>query len=383
MLGYINLDPLKVIEKDLRIALHHLSTNEDKLNLERLHKHTVLDSIDDAVAILDEHEKIVYQNRQFSKVFSPNWEKHSFADFLTALHPKLADAEQEELKVHTGVLDQRQLDYSFTQKLPWKDSDTTYKVFSGPIINKSGKYLGRIWKFEDITEQAKLENMKTEFISIASHQLRSPITAFYGYLQMIQDGTYGNVPENLDKPLTILSHTATQMRSLINDLLDISRLDIGTSKPELQPTDIVKVISEEIEDIMGLVEKKLQHIQFVPPQIKLIVNTDPKLLKEIIKNYLNNAVKYTPQGKTVRIMVDVLPLSVKISIKDEGIGIPTDQQTHMFEKFFRADNAARTDSEGTGLGLYFVKKCATLLKSQVGFSSAENEGSTFWIELPK
>lgn len=258
-----------------------------------------------------------------------------------------------------------------------------FKIYTSPILSKQNKVLGRLWKFEDISKEREVERIKTEFVSIASHQLCTPVTAIYGYLRLITDGTYGELPETLVNPVNTLVESASHMRDLVNDLLDISRIDSGRIAPKLERVDLVELINKELEEVRSMAKQKQQQLVFLPSTPQVYAMTDPAMVTEMLKNYLHNAIKYTPEFKHIWVRIELDNHHVKVCVKDEGIGIPPEQQNHLFEKFFRASNVLTNNIEGTGLGLYYVKKCAEALNAHLGFHSQMGSGSEFWFSIPK
>lgn len=216
-----------------------------------------------------------------------------------------------------------------------KTTCRSYEVFTAPIYDDYCGHLGRIWQFTDVTERQKLDEMKSDFIALSSHQLRTPLSSIRGYLDMIMQGDFGTVPDQLQDALRILVETSEEMADLVEDLIKISRLDSGAIK-----------------------------------------------LKECITNLVQNAIKYSYDGGAVTVSTQNNEFGVEILVQDHGIGIPVDQQTQVFEKFFRGTNAAQI-TEGTGLGLYYVQKALATLGGKVSFRSAPGIGTTFLLNLPQ
>jgi signal transduction histidine kinase len=199
---------------------------------------------------------------------------------------------------------------------------------------------------------------------------------------MLKDGTYGEIPSSIAEPIASLAHSASQMRDLVNDLLDISRVDSGRLVAQPRSIKILDLAKDVALGMTRQLQSKSLKLLMFPRHLDLELETDPKLAGEMLRNLLDNAIKYSNKFGRVWIEIDKVSGGIKLSVKDEGLGIPTDQQHRMFEKFFRATNAMKQDVDGTGLGLYYVKKCAQALEARLGFQSAENKGSTFWFVLP-
>ena len=234
----------------------------------------------------------------------------------------------------------------------------------------------------DITEQKQLEKAKTEFVYLASHQLRTPVATMKWYGDMLLGEQVGNLNDQQKEYLQTMYRVNEDMIDLIDTLLNVSRAEVGKVSVELKPTNIQHIIEDVCAELAPLVESK-----------KIIVNkqyngklenveTDPKLLRIVIQNLISNAVKYTPDGGQVGISLKDSLGEKSITVIDTGIGIPQNQQDKIFTKMFRADNARKlVQSGGNGLGLYLVKSIMELLQGEVSFESEENKGSVFTIRL--
>jgi len=217
----------------------------------------------------------------------------------------------------------------------------------------------------------KLDKAKSEFISIASHQLRTPLTVIKGYISMIEQGDFGKMPATIIKPMERVFQSTNRIIGLINDLLDISRIESGRMEYEFAKNDLTKII----EDVAGELEQhaKNKGLQFEYlgakekiPQIML----DEKRVREVVMNLIDNAIKYTEQG-FVKVELKKLNNTVRFCVSDSGRGIDSDEMPMLFQKFSRAKGAQLLHTEGTGLGLYIAKQ---IIEKHGGKIWAESEG---------
>lgn len=246
------------------------------------------------------------------------------------------------------------------------------------------KIIGAVEVFRDITKEREIDKEKSEFVSLASHQLRTPLTAISWYSEMMLKGDVGQVIPEQRKYLEEISNGNQRMIQLVNTLLDVSRLDLGTFQVALSPTDVVALTHSVVdEQKLKIAEKKIELSETFSTEMPRF-STDPKLLRMVLQNILSNAVEYTPTNGTVRLDVgfDEAKKNITISIADTGYGIPKHQQRNIFTKFFRADNVRDKVSSGTGLGLYIVKSVVERFGGKIWFESEENKGTTFHIVLP-
>lgn len=227
----------------------------------------------------------------------------------------------------------------------------------------------------------ELDQMKSEFLSIASHQLRAPITAVRGYAANINQGEYGPVPPHLKEPLETVQEAARLMANSIEDYLNISRIEQGRMKYEKSQFDIADLAKKVVTELTPLATKRGLTLTAVAPE-DLNVTADIGKMKQVLSNLIDNAIKYTEKG-SVTITVESADKKARITIADTGIGIDPEEAKNLFEKFKRARGANKVNTTGTGLGLYVAKQ---LVEGHGGTVRVESDGvgkgSRFIVELP-
>ncbi|MEK7669302.1 MAG: ATP-binding protein [Patescibacteria group bacterium] len=234
----------------------------------------------------------------------------------------------------------------------------------------------------DITEQKQLDQAKTEFVSLASHQLRTPVATVKWYVEMLLSGNMGEFSPKQNDYLGTVYKVNEEMIDLVETLLNVSRVEIGSVRVESKPTNAIDLTEGILVELSPQIETKKINIERQYDDNLRNIESDPKLLRIVIQNLISNAVKYTPDGGTVAIRFKESLGENIIVVSDNGIGIPENQQNKVFTKMFRADNAHNlTGSQGTGLGLYLVKSIIEAMGGNISFISKEDEGSTFTIKL--
>jgi signal transduction histidine kinase len=229
----------------------------------------------------------------------------------------------------------------------------------------------------------ELDATKDEFISMASHQLRTPLTTIKGYLSMILDGDVGKVKKEEKELVQHAFDSAQRMVYLISDLLNVSRLQTGKFVIENSPTDLAKVVDGEVTQLGEQAATRKIMLAYAKPKEFPILNMDETKIRQVIMNFLDNALYYTPPGGKVTAKLEATPDSVIYTVADTGVGVPASLQHHLFTKFYRADNARRMRPDGTGLGLYMAKKVIVAQGGAVIFKSTEGKGSTFGFSFPR
>ncbi len=252
---------------------------------------------------------------------------------------------------------------------------------TAPIIDDQGETLGTITTLADITEDKKIEQMKSDFIRLVSHELKAPIAAIEGYLNLIIEGLTGG---DRQKEMDIILRSrdkAENLLMLINDLLDLSRAERKTSKT-LTPIDITNVLKETIDFYQNeAASKSLTLTAHLPPQLPPVLGNQDDLGR-VFANLISNAIKYTPEKGTVEVSADQHEGQIVVQVKDTGIGMSEEDLQKIFGEFFRAKNAVQRKISGTGLGLAICKRIIDDHNGHIEVKSKLDEGSTFTIILP-
>ncbi|OCC14472.1 diguanylate cyclase/phosphodiesterase (GGDEF & EAL domains) with PAS/PAC sensor(s) [Dissulfuribacter thermophilus] len=227
----------------------------------------------------------------------------------------------------------------------------------------------------------ELDRLKSEFIATMSHELRTPLNSIIGFVGMILKGMSGKINEDQKKQLTVVYRSAKHLLMLINDILDVSRIESGKMEIVVDKIDI-KDIVRQVEGTLSqaISQKGLRLIKDIPEEIPE-VSSDPKRIFQILLNLVNNAVKFTDEGE-IRITCRFDDSSLEIGVADTGIGIKKEDIDHIFEPFHQVDAGIRRKFEGSGLGLFLCKKLVTLLGGEIWAESEYGKGSKFTFTIP-
>ena len=235
----------------------------------------------------------------------------------------------------------------------------------------------------DITKQKRAEDAKSAFVSLASHQLRTPIAGMKWSVELLElDEDAGKLTPHQRKYVDRLLASIDRMARLVDDFLRVSRFELGSFTPEYERVVLSDLCDEIItEQGVRAMQKSITIAKQYDPNITVIVS-DPNLLRMIITNLINNAIKYTPVSGQVLLRFVRQDRALRLSVTDTGMGIPSADQAQIFSKLFRASNATRDVPDGTGLGLYIVREAVSVLSGNITFTSTENLGTTFDVVLP-
>jgi PAS domain S-box-containing protein len=268
---------------------------------------------------------------------------------------------EEEVPLHT-----------FEKQHIW----TKLSVHSRPFEEK------RMLSLIDTTEQKAVDTAKSEFVALATHQLRTPIAAIRWNVELLEKKMEGSITEDQNRYLVKINRNVQRMVSLINDFLSVSKLEMGTfasSQEAVNLSDFVDSIVDEFSEKISQKGLTLNRVDN-PPQLQVM--TDGRLLHIIVSNLMSNASKYSSPNGTLNFSYTLEGTTLQIVVKDDGIGIPENELERLFSKFFRATNAQAHQTQGTGLGLYVVKQSVEKLGGTIEVSSQENAGAQFLVKLP-
>lgn len=262
------------------------------------------------------------------------------------------------------------------------------------VLPAEGAEQDRVITFRNITRELKEEGEQTEFISTASHEMRTPVATIDGYLSLALNPQTAAIDERARGYLTAAQAASKHLGKLFQDLLDVTKLDDGRIRPHLEPVEMIGLVKMISRDYQTRANEAKINLTFGPSVPANFGNdrrmeqvaygfVDVNFMREILDNIIDNALKYTPEGGSVYINVRGDGDRVLINITDTGIGISSNDIGHIFQKFYRADNSDTRTIGGTGLGLYLVKQRVEAMGGRVWAESAFGEGSTFYVSLPR
>ncbi len=236
---------------------------------------------------------------------------------------------------------------------------------------------------EAYDELKRIDEAKSEFVAMASHQLRTPITIVKGLSSMILEGEYGEVPEDARPPLKDIFESNERLVNVVNDLLNISKADLGRLELELEETDMGEVVESVVNELSRRAEKKGLKIKWRKPKDFDKLRVDPVKMRQVVFNLLDNAIRYTNEG-SITITLESVDSKVRLKVQDTGEGMSEEELTKIFARFIRGEAGVNRFVEGTGLGLYLNKKYVELHGGEIwAKSKGKGKGSTFYVEIPK
>lgn len=390
-------DELAVLDRVIADMAHRLERTYDMLHKEveqrtadlreqYLKDRTILTSIHHGVVVTDAHGEVIDINpaaldmmgrRSPEEVLGrPAHEliplSRHHAIIPTDSHP-VTRCLKSHAEIHPVPQEQVSLERADRTRIP-------VMLLVSPLLQE-GALLGTVTVFHDITEERKLEYMKSEFVSLASHQLRTPLSTISWYLELLETDDRDKLTPTQQSYVAEMHSAGQRMMHLIDALLHVSKLEGGGVAPVEQEVDMAALLREAAEDERSLAKDRKISMEMILPET-LVLATDPTLVQIVLHNLFSNAVKYSNSGDAITVRLERRNSTVEVTIGDTGVGIPEAEQQFLFRRLFRASNAIKNDTTGSGLGLYISRLIADQLKGTLTFKSAEGKGTTFTFTLP-
>ena len=388
----VRLDPALV--KDEFKTLYQLMNNfaksqqdntlelEKKIATQTKRLSAVIDNIVDAIITIDADGKIESFNRAATTIFGYS-EDEVMDRNVKMLMPDPYQSEHDGYLAHHNKTGEKKIIGIGREVVGKRKNNSTFPMelaVSEISIDKTKHFVGIV---RDITERKRIEQMQKEFVSTVSHELRTPLTSISGSLGLVLGGVTGELPEKAKDLLKIANNNSERLIHLINDILDIEKMSAGKMQFDFNVVDIMPVISQAIDANRGYGEKLNVTFTFNSTvSAPLMVRVDEKRIEQVMSNLLSNAAKYSPSGEQVTITLDVLDQAVRISVHDQGKGIPEAFRAKVFDKFAQADSSDTRQKGGTGLGLNITKAIVEQHQGQIDFNCEAGQGTTFNVTLP-
>jgi signal transduction histidine kinase len=263
-------------------------------------------------------------------------------------------------------------------------ADKYVSVRLSPVIARD-QFFGTVSIFRDVTQAVEVDRMKSEFVSTVSHELRTPMTSIKGYAELMLMGATGSISDEQKRYLEVISSNADRMSELVNDLLDISRIESGKTTLDLQPVNLEQIIRElvagHLKALISREDKDINVLTQIPLDLPL-AHADPERMVQILTNLADNAVSYTLREGEITISAREQGSFIRVAVTDTGIGISEENQLKIFERFFRVEDSDVQQVSGTGLGLSIVRSLIEMHGGTIEVVSELGIGSSFTFTLP-
>lgn len=362
------LDSLRESEDELKRTLLDVEKNRDDMD-------GILKSISDGLIVTDNHNRVIMMNRIAEDMLNVRFSEVINRKIDYAIKEKTL---RERVK---HALEKKESGNQFDFELPGKNIDhpNIFRAQTSLIKNKEGKTIGIITIFHDVSHEREVDRMKTEFISTAAHELRTPLTSIQGFSEILLTRDNLDVRER-KKFLGHINKQSANLAAIINDLLNICRIESGRSFVlDKEPCLVGEFIKKTAEPF--ITQSKMHKFEIVVPKEPVEIKADKDKMAQVLKNLINNAVKYSPYGGKIQIKGEMKKSFYEVSVNDEGLGMTPEQVEKIFDKFYRAD-ATNTAIEGTGLGMSIVKHIVETHGGTVLVESEYGKGTKVTFTIP-
>ncbi|AXS39852.1 PAS domain S-box protein [Breoghania sp. L-A4] len=351
---------------------------EKTLMQKSLQAQSVFENIGDAIVITDSENKVVQVNPAYTRITGFG------AHDVIGQTRRISRTESLDHDFFATIWE------SLTENGIWSgevwDARKNGEIFPAwmtttELTSDTGEVTNYISTFRDITESKKVERIKQEFVSTVSHELRTPVTSIKGSLGILQSGAFGPLPEKAAKMLTLAANNCDRLILLINDILDMAKIESGTVGFKMKPVNLNAFLDEAIASCQHYGEDRDIRIKRTGAALSALLLADKGRLVQVMANLMSNAVKFSPDGGTVRVSTKRLDGAIRISVSDDGPGIPPAFHSQLFEKFTQSDASDGRSRGGTGLGLSIAKAIVDMHGGSIHFVTQEGKGTTFNVDL--
>lgn len=368
-------DETRTLSKSLNILARNLQEMETTKEMQQDRLSTLIENIPSGVLVIDSKGFITLMNKSYKKMFRVN-----ASDFLYKLYYEALTFNEVIQLIEEIFMTEKSIKKQMVLSLLIERKH--FVVYGAPIISNADEWKGIVLVFHDITELKKLEQVRQDFVANVSHELRTPITSIKGFSETILDSDLKD-EKMMREFLTIILNESNRLQVLIQELLELSKIEKQEFTLSLTRLDINSLILEIGAMFSRKVEKKNIELTIHQSPSQLMVNGDSNRLKQIFINLISNAIKYTPENGKVDVLISEDGPFAVVEVKDTGIGIEQNELPRIFERFYRVDRARSRDSGGTGLGLAIAKHLVEAHNGHIFVKSKIGQGTSFIVKFKK
>lgn len=330
------------------------------------------DNSTDIIHVLDDKGFVSYINPAVTRILGYKREEMLGKNAFEYVHP---DDQQRITQAFIETLESPEKTRVLEMRIRHKEGSwVTFEVASKPVITQSGE-INLVINSRDVTERKKMEQLKDEFLSLVAHELKTPLTVMKLVLQALSyKCKQYNVASDILKKIKDVDIEINRLTSLINEILDFSKLESGTVHLNTKMFNLIDLINETISELKPIAKQKISFVR----HSKILVQADRDRIKQVLINLISNSIKYSKRNGKIYVKAEVSNGFIIVSVKDEGVGIPKEKLPRIFDRFFQIENSSKL---GSGLGLYITKEIISKHKGEVWVESEEDKGSTFYFSL--
>ncbi|WP_404322470.1 cell wall metabolism sensor histidine kinase WalK [Cytobacillus firmus] len=368
-------DETGMLSKSINVLARNLQEMVKSQEMQQDRLGALIENMGSGLILIDSRGYINLVNRPYKEVFNVNPSEYLYKLYYEVIeHKGITEVVEEIFMTEQKVKKQLIIPVNIERRY--------FEVYGVPIIGTNDEWKGILLVFHDITELKKLEQMRKDFVANVSHELKTPITSIKGFSETLLDGAMEN-KQTLNDFLNIILKESDRLQSLIQELLDLSKIEKQGFSLSIQQLDLADVLEDVVAIMKGKAAEKEIALEFKREDKPVYIEGDVHRLKQVFINIISNAISYTPNQGVVYISSADSDRTVLTEIRDTGIGIEAGEIPRIFERFYRVDKARSRNSGGTGLGLAIVKHLVEAHKGTISVKSEVGKGTAFIIELPR
>jgi len=374
----------KMVEKSMLKAFSDLKIERKKVEDERNKTVAIINNFIDPIIVIDIYGKLNLFNPSAEQIFGiikgdlgkkvVKEKNYSMENFKSIIKKDYKVRGNKELKSNDPNEEEVIIEFM--------GQELTYKVITAEVVDNYNKPLGIMKIFYNLTREKMIDQMKSEFISIAAHQLRTPLSAIKWVIKMLLDGDMGKLNDEQSKILFKGYRSNERIINLVNDMLNVSRIEEGRFGYSFGRENFEEALKIVIDNLDNQIKEKNLDLKIIKPKKIPLVYMDKQKMVLVLQNLIENSVKYTPENGKIEVSLEPGKRFVNVSVKDSGVGVPEKDQIKLFTKFFRAENVIKMQTEGSGLGLFMVKNIIEKHGGDISVKSKEGEGTEMNFTLP-
>ena len=372
-------DEVGILAAEFNAMRQNLKSAVEKLMAEEKKMTAVVDGLAEGLILVDSKDHILHINPAAEYILEI--EVPNSGEVLT----KVVEDDQltKIFKENKDLIAENQVATSEVTLNHKKDGQTILRVIATAFLDEVGDVLGTVYLFQDITRDKEIDQMKSDFISLVSHELRTPLTSIIGFVSFILDGKTGTINEKQRDSLMRVHRQSKRLAALINDLLDISRIEAGRIEMKREPTSILEIAKQRFDEIKPQADEKSLQFSLIAPDSLPLTCGDGERIGQVLINLMGNAIKFTPEKGRVVLKLKSDGKIIHVEVIDNGFGVPVENRQKVFEKFYQHGDIHTRQEGGTGLGLSIAKSIVEVHGGRIWVDDGEGgRGSNFQFVLP-
>lgn len=383
-------DEVGILAEEFNSMRWNLKSAVEKLTEEEKKMTAIVNSIAEGLILVDSNNRVRHINPAAERLLNLS------AD---SVNEDITEIIQNDELIHIFEEDQRQiLQHKPMDQIPSKNeginliSEVTLaryheklvlRIIASPFLDENGLILGTVYLFDDITREREIDQMKSDFISLVSHELRTPLTSIIGFVSFILDGKAGTINDIQRNSLARVQRQSKRLAALINDLLDISRIESGRIQMDQAPISLLEIATQRLEEIRPQADEKSIQLDLSAPELVPEVLGDEARMGQVFTNLIGNAIKFTPNNGEVSVKVEADGNLLHVEVIDTGPGIPPEERQKVFDKFYQLSDISTRQQGGSGLGLSITKSVVEAHGGKLWIDDGnQGKGSNFQFVLP-